>query len=150
MPLYLVLSLAGMERRVANRGREIPRRGVHGVEGEAVQRVGDGLGLAVDVDDLDVGGRESGRESGRALRRLARPVEVRRAERLGCKDVLVAERALRELGRDVLDGFVQGLLPIAAPSVASQGGEDPCGELTSNSARYGRCQVRKRMDECVQ
>jgi hypothetical protein len=35
--------------------REIAGRGVHRVESEAVQRVGSGLGLAVDVDDRDVG-----------------------------------------------------------------------------------------------
>ena len=81
------------------------------MEGEPVQRVGDGLGLAVDIDDLDVGRGERARERRGPPWRLARPVEVGRAERLGCLHILVAERSLGEPLCDLLDSVVQGLLP---------------------------------------
>ena len=80
------------------------------MEGEPVQRVGGGLGLAVDVDHRDIGRGESARKRRGSLRRLASPVEVRGSEGLGRLDVPVAKGSLRELRRDGLDCVVQGLL----------------------------------------
>lgn len=127
--------------------RQVCRRGYHRLEGEPVQRVGDRLGLSVDVNHPDVGRGEGAREGRGSPRRLACPVEVRGSESLGRLNIFVPESALREPLRDLLDRVVQGLL---RPSVHAHQASAAQQRLTSQRARYGRCQVRNKMEECVQ
>ncbi len=76
---------------------------VDGVEGVAVDGVGDALGAAIDINDRDgsVGnGAGEGRGAGRGLRS---PVEVRGAKVLGRGDVSIADSTSGKLGRYSLD-----------------------------------------------
>src|SRR5689334_21290387 len=84
--------------------RDISRRRIHWVKREPVQWVSDSLGLAVDVDNLDIGRGERARECRRSPWRLACPIKVGGSKYLGRLDILVAKGSLGILLRNLLDG----------------------------------------------
>ncbi len=88
---------------------KIARRRVDRVEVEPVQRVFDGLGLAVDVRHANLGRADDGRKRAAAGKRLGGPVEIGEAKILGRLDVAVLERR-RKLLSDRLDGRIERLL----------------------------------------
>ena len=146
---------------------KIARRGVDGVKVEPVQRVVDGLGLAVDVRHTNLGRADDGRKRAAAGERLGGPVEIGKAEILCRLDVAVLQRR-RKLLSDRLDCRIERLLSRllarAAQRVSSyedvlgRGFSDvtasECSEgggvHTSNRAKYGRCHVVNRIEEWVQ
>ena len=89
---------------------EVSRGRVDRVEDEPVDGVGDALGVAVYINDGNVGRCNGSREGRSAGGRLHGPVEIRGAEVLGRGGVLVAQVAGRESLGNCLDRVIQGLL----------------------------------------
>lgn len=113
-------------------GVEVPRRGIHGMEGEAVDGVGDGLSPAVDVNDRDIRRSNGSGKCRRSRRGLARPVKVRSSEVLGRGSKAITQGASSEALGHSLDRGVQSLL--IESQIRSVPGDEQNGRVSAVSS----------------